>query len=137
MSACKPGRTDHHAHVGPAELLAHRVREARHERLRGAVGGAPRGGLIRGDGRHVDDPAAVAGDHDAEREGVEARNQADGTAHMLNALSEAHAVHNDGAAAALEAQLKLANAQQAQAATGAKVASTMDRSTGQVEPQLS
>jgi hypothetical protein len=41
---------------------------------------------------------------------------------MLNALSEAHAVHNDGAAAALEAQLKLANAQQAQAATGAQLA---------------
>jgi hypothetical protein len=50
------------------------------------------------------------------------RNEAEGTAHMLNALSEAHAVHNDGAAAALEAQLKMANAQQAQAATGAQVA---------------
>jgi hypothetical protein len=50
------------------------------------------------------------------------RNEADGTAHMLNALSEAHAVHNDAAAAGLEAQLKLANAQQAQAATGAQVA---------------
>jgi hypothetical protein len=50
------------------------------------------------------------------------RNEAEGTAHMLNALSEAHAVHNDGAAAALEAQLKLANAQQAQAATGAQLA---------------
>ncbi|MBV8683547.1 MAG: hypothetical protein JO111_11770, partial [Caulobacteraceae bacterium] len=51
-----------------------------------------------------------------------ARNQAEGTAHMLNALSEAHAVHNDGAAAALEGQLKLANAQQAQAVTGSQVA---------------
>jgi hypothetical protein len=44
-------------------------------------------------------------------------SQAGGTAKMLNALSEAHAVHADHAAAGFEAGLGQANAEQAQAQT--------------------
>jgi hypothetical protein len=45
------------------------------------------------------------------------RNTAEGTAKMLNALSEAHAVHAEHAAAGFEAGASQANAEQAQAAT--------------------
>jgi hypothetical protein len=43
------------------------------------------------------------------------KNTAEGTARMLNALSEAHAVHAEHAAAGFEAGLAQANAEQAQA----------------------
>lgn len=49
------------------------------------------------------------------------QNTARGTASMLNALSEAHAVHADQAAAGVEAGLAQANAEQAQAATLAQM----------------
>jgi hypothetical protein len=45
------------------------------------------------------------------------RNTAEGTARMLNALSEAHAVHAEQAAAGFEAGLSQAQSDQAQAAT--------------------
>jgi hypothetical protein len=48
-------------------------------------------------------------------------NTAQGTASMLNALSEAHAVHADGAVAALQAGQAQANADQAQDTTQAQV----------------
>jgi hypothetical protein len=49
------------------------------------------------------------------------QNTAQGTASMLNALSEAHAVHADHAAAGFEAGQAQANADQAQAVTQAQV----------------
>jgi hypothetical protein len=56
------------------------------------------------------------------------RNAAQGTASMLNALSEAHAVHAEHAAAGFEAGLSQANADQAQAQTQMQV-------QGQGQPQ--
>jgi hypothetical protein len=49
------------------------------------------------------------------------QNTAQGTATMLNALSEAHAVHADQVAAAIEAGQSQANADQAQATTQSQV----------------
>jgi hypothetical protein len=49
------------------------------------------------------------------------RNAAQGTASMLNALSEAHAVHAEHAAAGFEAGLSQANSDQAQAQTQAQM----------------
>ncbi len=53
------------------------------------------------------------------------RNAAQGTASMLNALSEAHAVHAQHAAAGFEAGLDQANSDQAQAATQSQVQQAM------------
>jgi hypothetical protein len=47
-----------------------------------------------------------------------ARNTAEGTARMLNALSEAHAVHADHAAAGFEAGVGQAGGEEAAAQTG-------------------
>jgi hypothetical protein len=51
-----------------------------------------------------------------------ARNEAEGTARMLNALSEAHAVHAEHAAAGFEAGQNQAQSDQAQAMTQAQMA---------------
>jgi hypothetical protein len=56
------------------------------------------------------------------------RNTAEGTARMLNALSEAHAVHAEHAAAGFEAGLSQANSEQAQAATQRQVQGVVQES---------